>query len=65
MSATINFTADIPHLGDAIVVKENHRQAQAKYIRAKNQDRATLTLTKGDGKEIVIPTHLVGPIEER
>ena len=65
MSATINFTEEIPHLGDAIVVKETHGQMQHKIIVADKQGHSTITATTGDGKAIVIPVRLMGPIQER
>lgn len=63
MTTTVNFTQDIPRLGNNTVVKEPLNEVTRRLITAERFDHATIEFTKPDGDSIVIPRHLIGPVE--
>jgi hypothetical protein len=65
MSTTINFTKDIPRLGDNIVVKETIGQVTNRLIIAKKNNHATVSFTMPDDKQIVVLVELIGAAEAR
>lgn len=65
MSSTINFTQDIPRLGNSIVVKTEAVDIATDLREAQEEGMATIQVKSLSGKEIQIPVNLVGPVEQR